>query len=40
MIEVRFHGRGGQGTVIASEILAAALVRRREIRSSIPRVRD
>jgi len=25
MIEVRFHGRGGQGTVIASEILAAAL---------------
>jgi len=25
MIEVRFHGRGGQGAVIASEILAAAL---------------
>lgn len=24
MIEVRFHGRGGQGTVIASEILASA----------------
>lgn len=25
MIEVRFHGRGGQGAVIASEILATAL---------------
>lgn len=25
MIEIRFHGRGGQGAVIASEILAAAL---------------
>jgi len=25
MIEVRFHGRGGQGAVVASEILAAAL---------------
>ena len=25
MIEVRFHGRGGQGTVVASEILASAL---------------
>ena len=25
MIEIRFHGRGGQGTVIASEILAEAL---------------
>jgi 2-oxoacid:acceptor oxidoreductase gamma subunit (pyruvate/2-ketoisovalerate family) len=24
MIEIRFHGRGGQGTVIASEILASA----------------
>ncbi|UCF36706.1 MAG: 2-oxoacid:acceptor oxidoreductase family protein [Acidobacteriota bacterium] len=24
MIEVRFHGRGGQGTVVASEILASA----------------
>ncbi len=24
MIEIRFHGRGGQGTVVASEILAAA----------------
>lgn len=25
MIEIRFHGRGGQGAVIASEILATAL---------------
>jgi 2-oxoacid:acceptor oxidoreductase gamma subunit (pyruvate/2-ketoisovalerate family) len=25
MIEVRFHGRGGQGAVVASEILASAL---------------
>lgn len=25
MIEIRFHGRGGQGVVIASEILASAL---------------
>jgi 2-oxoisovalerate ferredoxin oxidoreductase gamma subunit len=24
MIEIRFHGRGGQGTVVASEILASA----------------
>jgi len=24
MIEIRFHGRGGQGVVVASEILAAA----------------
>lgn len=25
MIEIRFHGRGGQGAVVASEILASAL---------------
>ncbi len=25
MLEIRFHGRGGQGTVVASEILAVAL---------------
>jgi len=24
MIEVRFHGRGGQGSVLASELLAQA----------------
>ena len=27
MIEIRFHGRGGQGTVVASEILASAFFR-------------
>jgi 2-oxoisovalerate ferredoxin oxidoreductase gamma subunit len=27
MIEIRFHGRGGQGTVVASKILADALAR-------------
>jgi 2-oxoacid:acceptor oxidoreductase gamma subunit (pyruvate/2-ketoisovalerate family) len=27
MVEIRFHGRGGQGAVVASEILAAALFR-------------
>jgi len=25
MVEIRFHGRGGQGTVVASEVLATAL---------------
>src|SRR4030042_6543891 len=25
MVEIRFHGRGGQGVVLASEILAQAL---------------
>ena len=27
MIEIRFHGRGGQGTVVASKILADAVTR-------------
>jgi 2-oxoacid:acceptor oxidoreductase gamma subunit (pyruvate/2-ketoisovalerate family) len=27
MVEIRFHGRGGQGTVVASKILADALAR-------------
>ncbi len=27
MIEIRFHGRGGQGTVVASKILADAVAR-------------
>lgn len=27
MIEIRFHGRGGQGTVVASEALAAAVAK-------------
>jgi 2-oxoacid:acceptor oxidoreductase gamma subunit (pyruvate/2-ketoisovalerate family) len=34
MIEVRFHGRGGQGVVLASEILAnAAFLEGREVQS-------
>src|SRR5512136_2020150 len=27
MVEIRFHGRGGQGTVVASKILADALAK-------------
>jgi len=27
MIEIRFHGRGGQGTVVASKVLADAMAR-------------
>jgi 2-oxoisovalerate ferredoxin oxidoreductase gamma subunit len=27
MVEIRFHGRGGQGTVIAGKILADAVAR-------------
>ena len=27
MVELRFHGRGGQGTVVASKILADALAK-------------
>jgi 2-oxoacid:acceptor oxidoreductase gamma subunit (pyruvate/2-ketoisovalerate family) len=27
MVEIRFHGRGGQGTVVASKILADAIAR-------------
>jgi len=27
MVEIRFHGRGGQGTVVASEVLAVALAK-------------
>ena len=36
MIEVRFHGRGGQGAVTASRILANALVREGKYGSSFP----
>ena len=25
MIEIRFHGRGGQGTVVASKLLATSI---------------
>jgi len=36
MIEVRFHGRGGQGAVIAAEILARALVDEGKFIASFP----
>jgi pyruvate synthase subunit porC len=35
-IEVRFHGRGGQGAVIASEILAKAAIREGLYASAFP----
>lgn len=36
MIEVRFHGRGGQGAVMASRILANAVVRTGRFGASFP----
>jgi 2-oxoisovalerate/pyruvate ferredoxin oxidoreductase gamma subunit len=36
MIEIRFHGRGGQGAVIASKILAAALFKEGKYAQAIP----
>lgn len=36
MIEVRFHGRGGQGAVVASEILAAALFKEGKFVQAFP----
>ena len=36
MIEVRFHGRGGQGVVTAAKILANAFVRQGKFGSSFP----
>ncbi|MCI2430782.1 2-oxoacid:acceptor oxidoreductase family protein [Candidatus Acetothermia bacterium] len=36
MIEVRFHGRGGQGAVVASEILATALFREGQFVQAFP----
>ncbi|MBI4495576.1 MAG: 2-oxoacid:acceptor oxidoreductase family protein [Deltaproteobacteria bacterium] len=36
MIEIRFHGRGGQGAVIASKILAAALFREGRYAQAFP----
>ncbi len=36
MIEVRFHGRGGQGAVVASQILANAFVREGKFGSAFP----
>lgn len=36
MIEIRFHGRGGQGAVTAAKILANAFVRQGKFGSSFP----
>ncbi|MEO0098534.1 MAG: 2-oxoacid:acceptor oxidoreductase family protein [candidate division WOR-3 bacterium] len=36
MIEIRFHGRGGQGAVVASEILASALFREGKFVQTFP----
>ncbi|OQY02636.1 MAG: ketoisovalerate oxidoreductase [Desulfobacteraceae bacterium 4572_130] len=36
MIEVRFHGRGGQGAVMASKILATAFVKIKKYGASFP----
>lgn len=36
MIEIRFHGRGGQGAVVASEILAAALFKEGKFVQAFP----
>jgi 2-oxoacid:acceptor oxidoreductase gamma subunit (pyruvate/2-ketoisovalerate family) len=36
MIEIRFHGRGGQGAVVASKILASALFREGRSVQSFP----
>ncbi|MBI5968195.1 MAG: 2-oxoacid:acceptor oxidoreductase family protein [Deltaproteobacteria bacterium] len=36
MIEIRFHGRGGQGAVIASKILAAAFFKEGKFAQAFP----
>jgi 2-oxoacid:acceptor oxidoreductase gamma subunit (pyruvate/2-ketoisovalerate family) len=36
MIEIRFHGRGGQGAVIASKILASALFKEGKYAQAFP----
>ena len=36
MYEIRFHGRGGQGTVLAATILAAAIIDERKFAVAIP----
>ncbi|HIC95993.1 TPA: pyruvate ferredoxin oxidoreductase [Candidatus Bipolaricaulota bacterium] len=36
MTEIRFHGRGGQGTVVASQILAAALFKEGKFVQAFP----
>ena len=40
MQEIRFHGRGGQGTVVASILLAKAFFQRRISCSDLPRIRS
>jgi len=36
MVEIRFHGRGGQGAVVASELLASALFKERRYVQTFP----
>ena len=36
MIEVRFHGRGGQGAVTAAEIVAQAAIRKGDYAQAFP----
>ena len=36
MLEIRFHGRGGQGAVIAAELLAHAAFRDGRVPQSFP----
>lgn len=36
MLEIRFHGRGGQGAVVASEILARAAMKEGKYASAFP----
>lgn len=36
MIEIRFHGRGGQGAVVASKVLAAAVFKEGQYVQSFP----
>jgi len=36
MVEIRFHGRGGQGAVIASKILASALFKEGKFAQAFP----
>lgn len=36
MVEIRFHGRGGQGAVIASKILASALFKEGQYAQAFP----
>ncbi len=36
MVEIRFHGRGGQGAVIASEVLASAFFREGKFVQAFP----